>query len=32
VRLDAIASVISSSPRALGRIARAASWIAGVNM
>ena len=27
-----IASVISSSPRGLGRIARAASWIAGVNM
>jgi hypothetical protein len=26
-----IASVISSSPRALGSIARAASWIEGVN-
>jgi hypothetical protein len=27
-----IASVISSSPRALGSMARAASWIKGMNM
>jgi len=27
-----IASVISSSPRALGSIARAASWMPAVNM